>query len=120
MCGTHKFMNSVQVDQVATLYEISIEFKMSNMCQLSIQTSLNRQTGRLTAQRQLHVLEFFAKLRQGNEPIRSSSLVYNATNSNRIAVSTSEYHNRLGSGFTSISMMWTFKNDFDADPFNRD
>ena len=37
-----------------------------------------------------------------------------------IAVSTPEYQNRFGSGFTSISMMLTVKNDFDADPFNRD
>ena len=48
------------------------------------------------------------------------ALFSNANNNNRIAVSTPEYHNRFGSGFTSISMMWTFKHDFDADPFNRD
>ena len=61
-----------------------------------------------------------AKPRQGNKPIRCSSLVSNANNNNRIVVSTPEYHNRFESGFTSISMMWTFKHDIDADPFNQD
>ena len=32
-----------------------------------------------------------------------------------IAVSTPEYLNRFRSGFTLISVVWTGKNDFDAD-----
>ena len=35
-------------------------------------------------------------------------------------VSTPEYLNRFRSGFTLIHAMWTVKNDFDEDPFNRD
>ena len=34
-------------------------------------------------------------------------------------MSTSEYLNRFRSGFT-LSMVWTVKNDSDADPFNLD
>ena len=37
-----------------------------------------------------------------------------------IALSTPEYLNRFGSGFTLLPMMWTVKNDFDADPFYLD
>ena len=34
-----------------------------------------------------------------------------------VAVSTPEYLNRFRSGFILISMIYTVKNDFDADPF---
>ena len=37
-----------------------------------------------------------------------------------VVVSTSEYLNRYGSGFTLIFMVWTVKNDVDVDPFNLD
>ena len=38
----------------------------------------------------------------------------------KLAVSTSEFLSRFRSGFTLIHMMWTVKNNFDADPLNLD
>ena len=35
-------------------------------------------------------------------------------------MSTPDYLNRFRSGFTLFPMMWTVKNDFDADPFYLD
>ena len=37
-----------------------------------------------------------------------------------LALSTPKYLNRFRSGFTLFPIMWTVKNDFDADPFYLD
>ena len=54
------------------------------------------------------------------KPERVVALRTHSETYHSLVVSTPEYLNRFRSGITLIFMIWTVKNNLDADPFNLD